>query len=1030
MKRSLKFGALAMLLASGCMDVDPEQTAEPAVEPSTVVARRQAIESVTASEESGWQRTGNLAAARLLHTATRLQDGRVLVVGGYNSSTELYDPATGTWSPTGSAPANYRGATATLLPSGKVLVTGGNDRGITAALYDPTSGAWSATGLLTTVRYHHTATLLPDGRVLVIGGTTGEYGGTTLASAELYDPATGTWATVGALTQARHRHTATPLSDGRVLVAGGQDASGRMSSAELFDPATGAAVTVGALGTARASHTASLLKNGQILVAGGAVDGEPATSAELFDPATGTWSATRPMSKPRRLHTATVLANGKVLVTGGYDGSTGIQAAAELYDPTRGVWDVMPSMELTRYQHTATLLSNGRVLVSGGFSTGDQASAEVFSAAQIQVVLEEGTGWQLLNVSGANTDGDVPPYDSTLYMANDDLGITHVPLPDGIREDLAADSANRTTVFFLDKKALDELRLSQEQGAPTPYLQSILEPMEPSMTGSGDGCPDHRQKVTNTFSLNVPLNYTKNLSAGFSGTFSTSGSLVAQADVGVQVIKKRKRFLWFGCVPYGLDLDYLELGATGTLNYGASLSGTVSYGNSWAFDIVKPPLAIIPIPVGKVVIPINVNLPITAGVDLQASVTGGISYTASQSTSVDYTARCTLDGCTSAMTVNAPSPSGSDVTGNIQGRIQPSIWIEAAVRAAVVHDRTNYVQVGLRPYADGDLWGHLGYGCGDADGDGAEEFVKGGYFDLNWRLNVTGQAYLVPFSPRKWPQLYSTGRQKIYFKNLVPAVSGGWTPFDPMMIGPASTEQYANTGYTVRMRPCFPFPTDNERAVPESNLRDNHVTYRVDWGDGTGEEFSGHRFDAALPRRHAWLTSGVMPVKVTALYDSHGRSYNSTYTRGITVDPKPPPTIPPEYFREVRLAGELDVMDHDPPFGSDKHTTRAINEVAYLSPSSPTKSFFYSECADNEVRAEVTVALFLQADNVTVLTQVSAKMYEEEACANNDLETSGQSSVTVARDGSGQLNLQLINPELTTDDKITLSFSVLNNQAP
>src|SRR6266516_4856196 len=100
------------------------------------------------------------------------------------------------------------------------------------------------TGSLNTARYAHTATLLPSGKVLVAGGFNGSY----LSSAELYDPATGSWSSTGNLTTARHGHTATLLPSGKVLVAGGDNSSGFLSSAELYDPATGSWSSTGSLG--------------------------------------------------------------------------------------------------------------------------------------------------------------------------------------------------------------------------------------------------------------------------------------------------------------------------------------------------------------------------------------------------------------------------------------------------------------------------------------------------------------------------------------------------------------------------------------------------------------------------------------------------------------------------------------------------------------------------------------------------------------------------------------------------------------
>ena len=126
--------------------------------------------------------------------------------------------------------------------NGKVLVAGGefgsSEQNASAELYDPTSGTWTVTGSLNTGRGFHTATLLPDAKVLVAGGQTG-IPGVTLASAELYDPASGTWTVTGSLDTPRSIHTATLLPNGMVLGAAGGGSFGPLASAELYiGPAT------------------------------------------------------------------------------------------------------------------------------------------------------------------------------------------------------------------------------------------------------------------------------------------------------------------------------------------------------------------------------------------------------------------------------------------------------------------------------------------------------------------------------------------------------------------------------------------------------------------------------------------------------------------------------------------------------------------------------------------------------------------------------------------------------------------------
>ncbi|HEX4342991.1 MAG TPA: kelch repeat-containing protein, partial [Verrucomicrobiae bacterium] len=208
--------------------------------------------------------------------------------------------------------------TATTLPNGKVLVAGGLDVSgylASAELFDPATAAWTTTGALNLTRDGHTATLLANGKVLVVGGVeASDADGESLASAELYDPATGEWAKTGSLKMARRWHTATLLADGRVLVVGGYNhLNGFISTAELYDPKTGKWSLSGKMQTGRRSHTATLLADGRLLVAGGLTRLGNLANAELYNPATGNWVTAGAMSVARKYHTATLLPNGKVL---------------------------------------------------------------------------------------------------------------------------------------------------------------------------------------------------------------------------------------------------------------------------------------------------------------------------------------------------------------------------------------------------------------------------------------------------------------------------------------------------------------------------------------------------------------------------------------------------------------------------------------------------------------------------------------------------------------------------------------------
>jgi WD40 repeat protein len=292
--------------------------------------------------------------------------------------------------PTGDMNAVRTGHTATLLTGGKVLIAGGdacfffgyyyygNCLLDSAEVYDVGTGTFSTTGKMSVTRDFHTATLLSNGKVLITGGHD--------ASAELYDPTSGTFAATGSMSVGRNSHTATLLASGKVLIVGGQSVSGALATAELYDPTTGTFAATGTMAAARTSHTATLLANGKVLIAGGSNSaGATLATTELYDPnsgTNGTFVATGTMAAARTSHTATLLANGNVLITGGIaDIANGISlSSAEVYDVGTGSFSATGPMMTVRDSHFAILLANGTVLVAGGsFGSTGGFTAELYN---------------------------------------------------------------------------------------------------------------------------------------------------------------------------------------------------------------------------------------------------------------------------------------------------------------------------------------------------------------------------------------------------------------------------------------------------------------------------------------------------------------------------------------------------------------------------------------------------------------------------------------------------------------------------
>jgi hypothetical protein len=344
-----------------------------------------------------WIPTGTMVTPRG-GKAVRLLDGRVLVVGGSNdaghnlTSAELYDPATGTWSATGTltAPGKKVGFgvdTATLLSDGRVLITGDSTE-----LYDPATGTWTATAKpIGELGSQGTATLLRDGKVLVTWFSSSQGGTAQMGTAQLYDPASGIWHAAGKMITPRLVPTATLLSDGRVLVAGGQVCcypDDWTKAAEIFDPVTGSWTKIADMHSPNpgtSSSIATQLPDGKVQV-------YSVSGLEVYDPTTGVWTAG---PKPTKVlpHPWALLSDGTVLTDDpDHQKATdpGTICAAAVFDPRTGSFTTTPPMLRCGAGSSFTPLLDGTVLAAGGIACKQDGSGECVSTSAAELYVPAG----------------------------------------------------------------------------------------------------------------------------------------------------------------------------------------------------------------------------------------------------------------------------------------------------------------------------------------------------------------------------------------------------------------------------------------------------------------------------------------------------------------------------------------------------------------------------------------------------------------------------------------------------------------
>ena len=499
-------------------------------------------------------------------------------------------------------------------------------------------------------------------------------------------------------------------------------------------------------------------------------------------------------------------------------------------------------------------------------------------------------GWSRTPIRATDETGQ--SIDTEIYQIEGVKGVALAPIPEVIRdqliEEMAAAASGESVAFALSAPIIDEIERSLAIGQPTDALIAYANQDTELATYDGiakrgpfGSCSDSHFTKNKRLQYTPNFSRTENLGNGFSGTLRAEGAGNLDANGEVKFRVKRTRIFWV-CVPYGVRFQHVRAVGNVTLESTVTLSGSISYANPdpIEYEIAKPSLGGVAFMVGPLPVYVGFNLPITFGIEIQASVTGQVQYRGGHRITGSFDYLCTADNCTGYNNLqntmqNIDNPFGA----GISGRIRPSLYADVGVRGFLYAEAIAYAQVGVRGYLHGDLWGYYGNTCGDADQNGHYETVNALTFGLDWQIAITARADTL-FTNQWRKTLWKSKQWYIGFWDLV-----GSSALTPMIEGPGSVGANTAASYNLRMRPCWPYG--------------DNIEYTMQWGDGSATNHSGPPAPPSwqpVVASHVWTTTGPRTLQLTAWRDAHGRQFGSgrTTSRLVQVTNAAPQNLAPE----------------------------------------------------------------------------------------------------------------------------------------
>jgi len=355
------------------------------------------------------------------------------------AAAEIYDPSTGNFSPLATACPGAKGcmvtpaslSVATKLANGKVLITGGyvSGQGCSSAaeIYDPATQIFTAVQNMLSPRYYHTATLLPNGEVLIMGGLSNLAPNIPATTAELFDPGTNSFRLANNPAYPMYAGTGTQSNGGVLFTGGATNTEGALASAQLYSVASGMFQAIAGMNQARAFHTATPLPDGKVLIAGGRDNSlSNVDTAEIFDPGSQTFTlvsgsgscpgAAGCMLTPRSYHQATALPDGRVFLSGGLSGDyTTTLQSTEIFDPATMNFSAGPTFD-GRFSHTSTVVRDATKTAIQSSPNPSAAGQQVTLSATVTVPGSGSSSGTVMFYDGQTALGTMPVANGTATL--------------------------------------------------------------------------------------------------------------------------------------------------------------------------------------------------------------------------------------------------------------------------------------------------------------------------------------------------------------------------------------------------------------------------------------------------------------------------------------------------------------------------------------------------------------------------------------------------------------------------------------